>query len=124
MRKNLWQKAWKIGAGVITIFLMCSTLATAFSNPNELIVDPKGPYIGTIREPIQFSCSIKGGVSPFNITWDFGDGSTGSGVAPTHTYTSSNTYTVTLTVTDNDGSSDSDTTTARISEEERKRDFK
>src|SRR5512135_1701170 len=32
--------------------------------------------------------------------WDFGDGATGSGVAPTHNYTNAGTYTLRLTVID------------------------
>jgi PKD repeat protein len=35
--------------------------------------------------------------------WDFGDGSNGTGVNPTHTYTAPGAYTVTLTVTDHAG---------------------
>ncbi|MFC7133314.1 PKD domain-containing protein [Salinibaculum sp. GCM10025337] len=35
--------------------------------------------------------------------WDFGDGTTGSGEAPTHSYDSEGDYTVHLDVTDNDG---------------------
>jgi hypothetical protein len=35
--------------------------------------------------------------------WTFGDGTTGTGVNPTHPYASPNTYTVGLTVTDDDG---------------------
>ncbi len=35
--------------------------------------------------------------------WNFGDGSTGTGVSPSKTYASSGTRTVTLTVTDNNG---------------------
>lgn len=35
--------------------------------------------------------------------WDFGDGSTGSGVAASHAYDTPGSYTVTLTVTDEDG---------------------
>ncbi len=38
-----------------------------------------------------------------NYQWDFGDGSTASGVTVQHSYSSAGTYTVTLTVTDNNG---------------------
>ena len=44
------------------------------------------------------------------FTWNFGDGSTGSGVTPTHRYTQAGTYSVTLTVTNDVGQS---STTAR-----------
>jgi YVTN family beta-propeller protein len=38
-------------------------------------------------------------------TWDFGDGTTGDGVATTHVYQQAGRYTVTLTVRDNEGCS-------------------
>lgn len=41
-----------------------------------------------------------------SYAWDFGDGNTGSGVAPNHTYAAAGTYTVQLTVTDNRGGTD------------------
>ncbi|MGC4104184.1 PKD domain-containing protein [Ferruginibacter sp.] len=45
----------------------------------------------------------------FGITsrqWDFGDGTTGSGINVSHTYTTSGTYTITLTVNGNSGCND------------------
>jgi PKD repeat protein len=36
-------------------------------------------------------------------SWDFGDGTTGSGSSPAHAYTQAGDYTVILTVTDEDG---------------------
>ena len=38
-----------------------------------------------------------------NYAWDFGDGSSGTGVSPSHAYAAAGTYNVTLTVTDNGG---------------------
>ena len=39
--------------------------------------------------------------------WDFGDGSSGSGMNTTHTYGATGSYIITLTVTDNQGRTDS-----------------
>ncbi|MRG60096.1 PKD domain-containing protein [Agromyces sp. CFH 90414] len=45
--------------------------------------------------------------SVVGYAWDFGDGSTGAGAAPTHEYAAAGTYDVELTVTDDDGATDS-----------------
>ena len=42
-----------------------------------------------------------------SYVWDFGDQTTGTGVAPTHTFAASGTYSVRLTVTDNRGDANS-----------------
>lgn len=44
------------------------------------------------------------GTDPTTYTWDFGDGSTGSGVTPTHAYAAAGTYQAVLTVTSDSGS--------------------
>ena len=46
--------------------------------------------------------------------WDFGDGSTGSGVTASHSYANAGTYTVRLTVTDNLGTTASTTYTVTV----------
>lgn len=79
--------------------------------------DPGGPYTATVNFAVTFdgSLSFDPDGDPLTYTWNFGDGSMGTGVAPTHTYTTTCIYTVTLTV--NDGNQDSipATTTATIS---------
>jgi len=42
-----------------------------------------------------------------SYAWDWGDGTTGSGILASHTYAEAGLYTVTLTVVDNDGLADS-----------------
>ena len=48
--------------------------------------------------------------------WDFGDGNTGSGMAPSHGYAVGGTYSVAVTVTDDGGASDTDVQTVTVSE--------
>ena len=78
---------------------------------------PGGPYTGTEGAAITFNGS--GSTDPdgdqLGYAWSFGDGSTATGVAPSHAYVASGTYTVTLTVTDTHGaSSAAATTTATV----------
>src|SRR2546422_1692596 len=49
-----------------------------------------------------------------NYAWDFGDGTTATGVTTAHSYSTPGSYTVTLTVTDNDGASNQATATKVI----------
>ena len=46
--------------------------------------------------------------------WDFGDGATGTGAAPSHTYTAAGSYDVALTVLDNDGAAGTVTKTVTV----------
>jgi len=80
--------------------------------------DPDGPYDGTEDVPLTFdgSGSDDPDDDPLTYEWNFGDGSTGSGVSPTHTYLYGGSFTVELTVNDGRGGSDTKTTTATITE--------
>ncbi|MBU1915355.1 MAG: PKD domain-containing protein, partial [Candidatus Thermoplasmatota archaeon] len=49
--------------------------------------------------------------------WDFGDGSTATGVDASHTYAKDGTYTITLLVTDNEGLNGTDTKSITVSHE-------
>jgi len=81
------------------------------------VADADGPYTGGVGQTIQFNGS--GSDDPdgtvVSYDWDFGDGSQGTGMNPTHSYAGEGTFTVTLIVTDNRGDdSDPATTTATI----------
>jgi PKD repeat protein len=53
-----------------------------------------------------FDASASTGAAPLSYSWNFGDGTTGSGVNPSHTYDGSGSFVVTLTVTENGGGQD------------------
>ena len=69
-------------------------------------VNPTAAFTSSCR---QLACSFNGSASTdsdgsvVGYAWNFGDGSTGSGVSPSHTYGGTGNYTVTLTVTDDRG---------------------
>jgi len=52
-----------------------------------------------------------------SYVWDFGDGTTGTGVTASHEYVEDGNYQITLTVTDDDGESASAETTVTIETE-------
>ena len=85
---------------------------------NQLPVSRPGePYTGSEGAAVTFDGSESSdpdGNLPLVYAWSFGDGTTGSGVSPSHAYAQNGSYTVRLTVTDSRGGSHSATTTATI----------
>jgi len=80
------------------------------------VANAGGPYQGVVAQAIQFDGS--GSTDPENsiatYAWDFGDGSMGTAVNPTHAYASAGTFIVKLTVADTGGLSNTAQTTANI----------
>lgn len=64
--------------------------------------DISGPISGLVGETLSFSGagSTDSDGQIVSYAWDFGDGTTGSGVSVSHAYNAAGSYLVTLTVTD------------------------
>ena len=60
----------------------------------NFVFSPTDPRVG---DTVFFNASTST-VANASFAWDFGDGTTGSGVTPTHVYATARTFTVTLTV--------------------------
>lgn len=79
------------------------------------VADVGGPYTGYVGQSLSFDGSGSHDADNDTLTyaWDFGDGTTGTGVTPSHIYSSVGNYVVKLTASD-EALTDSDSTTATI----------
>ncbi len=82
------------------------------------IADASNDKIGDEGEQIYFdgsnSIDTSSDIDSLIYTWDFGDGTVGTGKMVNHSYEDNGTYTVTLQVTDDDGSTSVDSITVTI----------
>jgi DNA/RNA endonuclease G (NUC1) len=77
--------------------------------PFAAIAGPAGSIAEGSSATFDASSSLDPNGSIASYAWDFGDGSTGSGVSVAHTFAQDGAFTVRVTVTDNDGLTDSAT---------------
>ncbi|HYX30770.1 MAG TPA: PKD domain-containing protein, partial [Pyrinomonadaceae bacterium] len=81
------------------------------------VANSGGPYNGMVSQNVPFNSN--GSFDPdgtiVSYSWNFGDGGTSSGAAPTHAYSAIGNFTITLTVTDNVGAQGTASTTVNIS---------
>jgi len=95
-----------------------------FENIDEyndgLIADADGPYGAEVNEDIEFLGYAEGGITPYNWSWDFGDGNISYEQNPLHNYSTKEVYVVNLTITDEDGNGVIDwyVTTAKIEDDD------
>ena len=65
--------------------------------------------------PITFNASVGGGLPPYSLLWEYGDGVGGGAANATHAYTVPGTYPVTLHVVDSLGTSNTQNFTVTVS---------
>lgn len=99
----------RLSAGSMTQLIppITKTLDAAFHTTTEAKGD----------ETVHFDASYSTGASAegTTYTWDFGDGTTATGITATHTYVGGGTYNAVLTVTLSDGSQNSETSKVSVS---------
>jgi PKD repeat protein len=94
-----------LGATATTPLDDISTVTVgAAANPTASFVSsPAAPRAGATVNFSAAGSTTPTGRTIVSYAWNFGDGSVGAGLTPTHVYGVANAYTVSLTVTDNTG---------------------
>ena len=94
-------------------FRISGTITPPLFVPPIAVADNSAPLTGPT--PLTVTFSSAGSNDPDGVittySWNFGDGTFGSGQTVSHTYTVAGTYTATLTVTDNSGFTGTDSVT-------------
>ncbi|MFB6279327.1 MAG: PKD domain-containing protein [Salinibacter sp.] len=105
LRSSLWLPLLLVAGG---LFLAgCGATAPvveSVSGPDTLETDETGTFEASIRNDAD---------EPLTYTWEFGDGTSGSGLLVNHSYNSTGRYSIRFEAS-NEGGSDSDTISVRV----------
>jgi len=103
--------------GSLGQYKISGEISTMVANQSPLAVMNASPTTGTAPLTVAFDASQSsdpdGTIASY--AWDFGDGTTSTGVTTSHLYTTAGTFTPKLTVTDNGGQSHSVSTNIVVS---------
>ena len=93
-----------------------STVTVTLGRKEPTPEPPTATFAASPSAPltIVFDASASTGEAPLTYAWDFGDGTTGSGRAPSHKYGKKGSYTVKLRVTDASGRSNTAARTVEL----------
>jgi PKD repeat protein len=81
--------------GTVTV---TQTTSTTTTTATPLLVP--GAIVTTPATVFQFRLNPSGGVPPYTVSWNFGDGGAGAGLVAAHPYDAPGSFTATATVTD------------------------
>jgi hypothetical protein len=76
-----------------------TTTATPLLVPGAIVTTPAGTGLASATV-FQFRLNPSGGVPPYTVSWNFGDGGAGAGLVAAHPYDAPGSFTATATVTD------------------------
>jgi hypothetical protein len=95
--------------GTVTVTQTTSTTTTIpipQLNPGVIGTSPAGAGIASATVySFLFATPPSGGVPPYTVSWNFGDGGAGAGTVVAHAYTAPGNFTATATVTDSKATS-------------------
>ena len=90
--------------GTVTITQKTITIPVPTLTPGSISTQPTGTGVAAATV-LTFVLSPSGGVPPYTVAWNFGDGGGAAGTTAAHMYMSPGTFNATAIVTDSKGSS-------------------
>jgi hypothetical protein len=90
--------------GTVTITQTTTTTVIPRLSAGTIVTSPSGTGLASATL-MTFSAQPSGGVPPYVLSWNFGDGMAGAGPSPSHQYAAGGNFSAMVTVTDTAGMS-------------------
>ena len=111
-----FEVTFSVSDGELSDSEVVTITVSTVSQPLTIISVNANPVSVNEGSPVELSVTYSDpdSTGPHGITWDFGDGTTGSGDTVMHTYADNKDYTGTVTVTNSLGASDSESILVKV----------